>query len=65
MQRARSTYEKTLDSQFQSFNGFNVSVKDEDVEIPISFNVADEEKLAMKNDLTDFDSDSYFERQMV
>jgi hypothetical protein len=61
MQEARSIYEKTLDSDFQSFNGFNVSVKDEDVEIPISFNVAEDERLAMKNDLTDFDSDSYFE----
>jgi hypothetical protein len=61
MQQARSIYEKTLDSDFQSFSGFNVSVKDEDVEIPISFNVAEDERLAMKNDLADFDSDSYFE----
>jgi hypothetical protein len=61
MQQARSIYEKTLDSDFQSFNGFNVSVKDEDVEIPISFNVNEDERLAMKNDLADFDSDSYFE----
>ena len=63
MQQARSIYEKTLDSDFQSFNGFNVSVKDEDVEIPISFNVAEDERLAMKNDLSDFDSDSYFEKR--
>jgi hypothetical protein len=60
MQQARSIYEKTLDSEFQSFSGFTVSVKDEDVEIPISFNVAEEERLSMKNSLTDFDSDSYF-----
>lgn len=60
MQQARSIYEKTLDSDFQSFSGFTVSVKDEDVEIPISFNVAEEERLAMKNTLADFDSDSYF-----
>jgi hypothetical protein len=60
MQQARSIYEKTLDSDFQSFSGFTVSVKDEDVEIPISFNVAEDERLAMKNTLTDFDSDSYF-----
>jgi hypothetical protein len=59
-QQARSIYEKTLDSEFQSFNGFSVSVKDEDVEIPITFNVAEDEKLAMKNELEDFDSDSYF-----
>ena len=63
MQQARSIYEKTLDSEFQSFNGFNVSVKDEDVEIPISFNVGEDERLAIKNDLTDFDSDSYFEKR--
>jgi hypothetical protein len=59
-QQARSVYEKTLDSEFQNFNGFSVSVKDEDVEIPITFNVAEDEKLAMKNELEDFDSDSYF-----
>ena len=63
MQEARSIYERTLDSDFQSFNGFNVSVKDEDVEIPISFNVSEEERLAMKNDLMDFDSDSYLENR--
>ena len=63
MQQARSIYENTLNSEFQSFNGFNVSVKDEDVEIPISFNVAEEERLAMKNELSDFDSDSYFENR--
>lgn len=63
MQQARSIYEKTLDSDFQSFNGFNVSVKDEDVEIPIAFNVAEDERLAMRNELSDFDSDSYFENR--
>ena len=63
MQEARSIYERTLDSDFQSFNGFSVSVKDEDVEIPISFNVAEEERLAMKNDLEDFDTDLYFENR--
>lgn len=63
MQQARSIYEKTLESEFQSFNGFNVSVKDEDVEIPITFNVGEDERLAMKNELSDFDSDSYFENR--
>jgi len=63
MQQARSIYEKTLNSDFQSFNGFNVSVKDADVEIPITFNVGEEERLAMKNDLENFDSDSYFDNR--
>jgi hypothetical protein len=60
MQKARSIYEQTLNSEFQSFNGFNVSVKDEEVDIPIAFNVAEEERLAMKESLSDFDSDTYF-----
>ena len=59
-QQARSVYERTLDSEFQSFSGFSVSVKDEEVDIPISFNVAEDERLAMKNTLSDFDSDTYF-----
>ena len=63
MQEARSEYEKTLNSDFQSFNGFNVSVKDEDVEIPIAFNVGEDEKLVMKNQLEDFDTDTYFENR--
>ena len=63
MQQARSTYEQTLNSEFQSFGGFNVSVKDEDVEIPIAFNVAEDERLAIKNELEDFDTDTYFENR--
>ena len=63
MQEARSIYERTLDSDFRSFNGFSVSVKDEDVEIPISFNVGDDEKFNMKSQLEDFDSDTYFENR--
>jgi hypothetical protein len=60
---ARSSYEKALDSQFNSFSGFNVSVKDEEVEIPITFNVADEERLALKQELSDFDGEAYLENR--
>jgi hypothetical protein len=63
LQQARSVYEKTLDSEFQSFNGFNVSVKDDDVEIPISFNVAEDERLALKQELSDFDGEAYLENR--
>jgi hypothetical protein len=63
LQQARSIYEKTLDSEFQSFNGFNVSVKDDDVEIPISFNVAEDERLALKQELSDFDGEAYLENR--
>lgn len=60
LQQARQIYEQTLNSEFNSFNGFNVSVKDEDVEIPITFNVAEDERFRMKEALSDFDSDNYF-----
>jgi hypothetical protein len=60
---ARASYERALDSQFNSFGGFNVSVKDEEVEIPISFNVADEERLALKQELSDFDGEAYLENR--
>ena len=61
--RARTNYERALDSQFNSFGGFNVSVKDEEVEIPISFNVADEERLVLKQELSDFDGEAYLENR--
>jgi len=60
MQQARQIYEQTLNSEFNNFNGFNVSVKDEDVEIPIAFNVGEDERVRMKETLSDFDSDNYF-----
>jgi hypothetical protein len=63
LQQARQVYEKTLDAEFQNFKGFDVMVKDEDVEIPISFNISDEERLSLKESLSDFDADSYLENR--
>ena len=63
MQQARQVYERTLETDFKNFTGFEVTVKDEDVEIPIAFNVSEEERLALKNELSDFDADAYFENR--
>jgi hypothetical protein len=63
LQQARQVYEKTLDADFQNFKGFDVMVKDEDVEIPISFNISDEERFYLKESLSDFDADSYLENR--
>lgn len=63
LEQARQVYEKTLDAEFQNFKGFDVMVKDEDVEIPISFNISDEERLSLKEELYDFDADSYLENR--
>jgi len=63
MQQARTVYERTLESDYNSFKGFDVVVKDEDVEIPISFNVSDEERLSLKNELSDFDAEAFLEKR--
>ena len=63
LSQARTSYERALDSQFNSFSGFNVSVKVEEVERPITFNVADEERLALKQELSDFDGEAYLENR--
>lgn len=60
MQRARQTYERTLESDYNTFKGFDLVVKDEEVEIPISFNVSDEERIALKTQLSDFDVEDKF-----
>jgi len=60
MQKARSVYEKTLESDYNNFKGFDLMVKDEDVEIPISFNISDEERTALKTQLSDFDVEDKF-----
>jgi hypothetical protein len=60
MQKARSVYEKTLESDYNNFKGFDLMVKDEDVEIPISFNISDEERAALKTQLSDFDVEDKF-----
>ena len=62
-QKARSVYEKTLESDFNNFKGFDVTVKDEEVEMPISYSVSDEEKSALKNRLSDFDVVDYYENR--
>jgi len=60
MQQARSVYEKTLESDYNNFKGFDLMVKDEDVEIPISFNISDDERKALKTQLSDFDVEDKF-----
>lgn len=62
-QQARVEYEKALDLQYNSFEGYNVSVKDEEVDIPISFAVSQEERLAIKQELSDFDGIGYLENR--
>lgn len=62
-QAARLEYEKALDLQYNSFEGFNVTVKDEEVEIPVSFTVSQDERTQIKQELSDFDGVAYLENR--
>jgi len=55
----RSEYLKRLESDYKNFNGYEIKYKDEEVEIPVSFGVSDEEKVALKKELESFDVDGF------
>lgn len=58
----RKSFEQALESEYKNFNGFSVTFKDESagIEIPISYNPTDEEKVSLKTALSDFDHSEYF-----
>lgn len=58
---ARNNYLKTVDSDYKNFNGFESKVKSESGELPVAFNVPDEEKVVYANKLKDFDINEFFE----
>jgi hypothetical protein len=57
----RNKFLTQLEAGYKNFNGFETKVKDESVEIPITFNVPDEEKVAYFNKLKEFNINSYFD----
>ena len=58
----RKQFEQSLETEYKSFDGFNVTFKDEiaGIEIPISYVPTEEEKATLKNELSDFDHTEYF-----
>lgn len=58
----RKQFEQSLETDYKSFDGFNVTFKDENagIEIPISYVPTEEEKVSLKNQLSDFDHTEYF-----
>jgi hypothetical protein len=58
----RKQFEQSLETEYKSFDGFNVTFKDETagIEIPISYVPTEEEKVSLKNELSDFDHTEYF-----
>lgn len=60
LSETRKVFETSLEKDFKSFNGFNVVAKNEEVELPLSFNLTDEDKIELKNKLSSLDSSEYF-----
>lgn len=56
----RKAYETALETDYKTFNGFNVTFKDGDIEIPITYTPTEDEKVSLKTTLKDFDSNDYF-----
>lgn len=60
VQEMKETLINKLESDYSKVEGFSTLVKDESVEIPISFKIPDEEKAAIKSILAkDFDGDNF------
>jgi len=50
----KESFIKSVDTVLKEFEGFNTSVKDEEVDIPLSYNLSDEEKKVVSSELKDF-----------
>ena len=57
-------FKESAIAALSSFDGFNVSVKDEEVEIPLSYAVSDEEKSAVASQIEQF-ADANFDANVV
>jgi hypothetical protein len=59
-----NSFKQNVQAALKSFDGFSVSVKDEEVEIPLSYAVSDEERSAVATQLERF-ADSNFDANVL
>lgn len=65
MEANRKAYLKAVESDYQKFNGYTVTAKDGDVQLPINYTVAPEENIASRQLLENFNSDDFFRDRWV
>jgi hypothetical protein len=63
LKAVRDGFLNKLESDFSKVEGFSTKVKDEEVELPIVFNLSPEEQLATKQELSDFNINDYIEKR--
>ena len=59
-QQARERYLQTVDRDYAKVEGFKTTYKDKEVEIPLSYDLTDEEKTAYKEKIKTLDLREYF-----
>lgn len=59
VKRLRDAYLQTMEREFPKFTGYQVTYKDEEVEIPVSFVVDETERAAYKERLSNFNVDEF------
>jgi hypothetical protein len=57
--KIRKNFLEKLESDYKNFNGYEFKYKDEEVEIPANYVVPDEQKIALKAELENFDVDGF------
>lgn len=57
--KLQESFAKEVDAKYNSFEGFTVNYKDEDVEFPVSFTYDDAAKKALAEELKTFDVDGF------
>lgn len=63
MQKIRDNFLAKLNSGYTSFKGYETKVKDESGEIPVAFVVPDEDKVAQRLKVENFEMDVYFNKR--
>lgn len=64
LKQVRDNFLNKLESDFSKIEGFTTKVKDESVEIPVSFKIPDEDKAAIKARLQEgFDVNAYIDKR--
>ena len=56
----RDNFLRAVDQGYSKFDGFSTTVKDESVEYPVTFKIADEDKVAIKKIAQEMNVDEYF-----
>jgi hypothetical protein len=56
---ARKAYVGAVESKYQNFKGYNITAKDGDVQLPVSYNISPEELTASKQTLENLDVNEF------